>query len=96
MSLKYTTKMAACSAQFAHYCNLFVTSTGFATDSKLPDQQAAIEKSMNLILAALSGVDVLAGAGLFEGELSYDIAQLVIDNEIARYVENVCRDIKNR
>jgi trimethylamine--corrinoid protein Co-methyltransferase len=86
-------KMAACAAELARYCNMFVTSTGFATDSKSPDQQTAIEKSMNLLLAALSGMDVLAGAGLFEGELSYDIAQLVIDNEIARYVENIMRGI---
>jgi trimethylamine--corrinoid protein Co-methyltransferase len=86
-------KMAAASAGLAHHSNLFATSTGFATDSKIPDQQAAIEKSMNLILAALSGVDVLAGAGLFEGELSYDIAQLVVDNELARYVENVMRGV---
>jgi trimethylamine--corrinoid protein Co-methyltransferase len=86
-------KMAAASVGLAHHCSLFATSTGFATDSKIPDQQAGIEKSMNLILAALSGVDVLAGAGLFEGELSYDIAQLVIDNELARYVENVMRGV---
>ena len=87
-------KMAACSAELAHHCNMFVTTTGFATDSKMPDQQSVIEKSMNVLLAALSGVDVLAGAGLFEGELTYDVVQLVIDNEIAKYVENILRSIE--
>ncbi|UCB47226.1 MAG: trimethylamine methyltransferase family protein [Spirochaetota bacterium] len=87
-------KMASCSAALAHSCNLFVTSTGFATDGKTPDQQVAIEKSMNLLLAALSGIDVLAGAGLFEGELCYDPVQLIIDNEIARYVENVLKGVQ--
>jgi trimethylamine--corrinoid protein Co-methyltransferase len=87
-------KMAACSARLAHYCNMFASTTGFATDSKMPDQQSVIEKSMNVLLAALSGVDILAGAGLFEGELTYDIVQLVIDNEIAKYVENILRGIE--
>ena len=83
-------KMCAAAAQLARHCKMFYTTVGFATDSKLPDQQAAIERSMNL----LSGVDIFAGAGLLEGELKYDAAQLVIDNEIVKYVENILRGIE--
>jgi trimethylamine--corrinoid protein Co-methyltransferase len=87
-------KMCAAAADLARHCNMFYTTVGFATDSKLPDQQAAIERSMNLLSGALSGVDIFAGAGLLEGELTYDAAQLIIDNEIAKYVENILRGIE--
>ncbi|MCL4377256.1 MAG: trimethylamine methyltransferase family protein [Actinobacteria bacterium] len=87
-------KMAAISAGLAHKFNLFSTTTGFATDSKISDQQAVFEKTMNSLLAALSGVDILAGAGLLEGELTYDAAQLIIDNEIAKYIENIFSGIE--
>ena len=87
-------KMSSSSVGLGRKINSFVTTIGFATDSKIPDQQSAIERSMNLLLGALSGVDILAGAGLLEGELSYDPIQLVIDNEIAMYVENLLKGIE--
>ena len=46
------------------------------------------------IVGGLSGVDIFAGAGLLEGELTYDAAQLIIDNEIAKYGENILRGIE--
>jgi trimethylamine--corrinoid protein Co-methyltransferase len=87
-------KMCAAASELAGQCGMFYSAVGFATDSKLPDQQSAIERSMNLLSGALSGVDIFAGAGLLEGELTYDAAQLIIDNEIAKYVENIMRGIE--
>jgi trimethylamine---corrinoid protein Co-methyltransferase len=86
-------KMAALSSELAQYCGVYSTTTGFATDSKAPNDQAIMEKTMNALLAALSGVNIIAGAGLLEGELTYSIAQLIVDNEIAKYIENILRGV---
>jgi trimethylamine--corrinoid protein Co-methyltransferase len=87
-------KMSARCCELGHYSKLYVSINGFATDSKLADTQSVLEKSIDVLTAALSGADIIGGAGLLEGELTYDVAQLVIDNEIALYVENVLRDIE--
>jgi trimethylamine--corrinoid protein Co-methyltransferase len=86
-------KMAALSSDLAKYYRVYSTSTGFATDSKTPDSQAIMEKTNNALLAALSGVNIIAGAGLLEGELTYSPIQLIVDNEIAQYTNNILRDI---
>ena len=51
------------------------------SDSKLPDAQAAYEFTTNALTMALSGANMLFGAGGIESGLTFDFAKLVMDHE---------------
>lgn len=69
--------------QLAHYLNIPTDVMGAGTDSKALDEQTGIEKSMDLLLAAISGSDIVSGLGFIETINTASYEQLVIDNEIA-------------
>jgi trimethylamine--corrinoid protein Co-methyltransferase len=70
------------------------------TDAKLPDQQAGYEKAMQWLLAGMSGINLIWGAGMVDGHSLWSNAQLVIDAEICgmvgRCLEGVALDVDNR
>ena len=74
---------SAAVVQLAHYLNIPTDVMGAGTDSKALDEQTGIEKSMNLLMAAISGSDVVSGLGFIETINTASYEQLVIDNEIA-------------
>lgn len=53
-----------------------------AADSKLPDQQKALESTYYTFGAVLSGVDMMFDAGSYETALSWSPEALVLDNEV--------------
>lgn len=55
---------------------------GLDTDSKVLDEQVAIERAMSGLLPALSGANALSGAGCIESGITVSYEQLVIDDEI--------------
>ena len=85
--------LSAASVQLGHFCGLPVDTYGLGTDSKTLDEQAAAEKSLNLLLPALAGVNLLAGAGFIETIRTASFAQVVIDNEILGMVYRTLRGI---
>jgi trimethylamine--corrinoid protein Co-methyltransferase len=54
-----------------------------STESKIPDAQAAYEKTLLGLLHALGGVNLIWGIGNLESTLTLSPEQAVIDNEIA-------------
>jgi len=56
------------------------------TDAKLPNQQAGYEKAMQWLLAGLSGINLIWGAGMVDGHTLWSNAQLVIDAEMCGMV----------
>ena len=56
------------------------------SDSKVLDQQAGFEKAMQWLLAGLSGINLIWGAGMVEGHGLWSNAQLVIDAEMCGMV----------
>jgi trimethylamine--corrinoid protein Co-methyltransferase len=56
------------------------------SDAKLPDQQAGYEKAMQWLLAGMSGVNLIWGAGMLDGHSLWSNAQLVIDAEMCGMV----------
>jgi trimethylamine--corrinoid protein Co-methyltransferase len=56
------------------------------TDSHVPDQQAGYEKAMQWLLAGMSGINLIWGAGMVAGHSLWSLAQLVIDAEMAGMV----------
>lgn len=68
--------------QLAKYYSLPSDVYGLDTDSKVMDEQAAIERAMGGLLPALSGANALSGAGCIESGITVSYEQLVIDDEI--------------
>lgn len=59
-------------------------------DSKIPDQQAAIEKTLTYTIAALAGADCITQAGaILEFGLSASYEQLIIEDEIIKWVKKI-------
>lgn len=52
------------------------------SDSKLLDAQAGMETSIGAILAALSGINNIAGPGMLDFESCFSLEKLVLDNEL--------------
>ena len=60
------------------------------SDSKLPDAQAAMEKTMALLMPTLAGADCVTMAGaLLDFALSASYEQLLIDEEIVQSVRRI-------
>lgn len=64
------------------------------TDSKVPDEQAAYEKYLQLLLCALAGINYIMPCGGLENEGAQSIAQIVIDNEVCGMVGRILDGIK--
>ena len=84
--------MNAAAAQLARYYRLPSRATAGDTDSKIPDAQAGFEKAITLLMAALSGVNLVDhAAGTLESASTACYEQAVIDNEVCGMVRRVLR-----
>jgi trimethylamine--corrinoid protein Co-methyltransferase len=52
-----------------------------ATESKLPDMQAGLESGMGALIGALSGINMISGAGMLDSLLCQSPEKLVVDAE---------------
>jgi trimethylamine--corrinoid protein Co-methyltransferase len=52
------------------------------SDSKAVDAQAGLETGMGAMMAALSGINVISGAGMMDFESMFSLEKLVIDHDI--------------
>ena len=80
--------------QLAHHCGMIAEVYGPSSDSKPSDGQAAIEKTFNVITTALSGADVVSGAGILDSNASVSLVQLVIDHDILCRMMKMMRGIE--
>ncbi len=81
--------MNAAVCQMARFYNVPAGGYLGLTNSKLTDAQAGFEKGMSPLMGALSGVDFIVMGGLQDALMSFDFAQVLIDNEIARMIKRV-------
>jgi trimethylamine--corrinoid protein Co-methyltransferase len=63
------------------------------TDSKVPDEQAAIEKAMTAVVLTEAGCHILSNGGGLETEKAWSPVQAVIDNEINAMVGRILEGI---
>jgi trimethylamine--corrinoid protein Co-methyltransferase len=70
--------------------------TGGVTDARVPDVRAGMEKGLTNLAAALCGVEVIHDgvSGLMAGGLAISLEQLIIDNDIARWINRFLRGIR--
>ena len=73
---------AAAGAQMGRLYGFETDLYGAASDAKVLDEQAAVEKVYNSMLPALAGANIVNGAGVLETILTVSMEQLAIDNEI--------------
>ncbi len=64
------------------------------SDAKLLDAQAGFETSMGATLAALSGINNIAGPGMLDFESCFSLEKLVLDNEICAMVKRMVAGIE--
>ena len=82
----------AATAQMAHFYGLPVRSGGAVCDAKFPDAQAASESMMGLMMAQVSGIDVvLHSAGILESYNCISYEKFIIDDEMCGMVKRIKR-----
>lgn len=74
-----------------HYLDLPLWSTACATDSKVVDEQAAIESSMSALSVGLSGANLVHDCGFMEGAMSASLEQVVMCDEIIGFARKIVR-----
>jgi len=62
-------------------------------DSKTCDVQTGHEKTLTGVMTALAGANQIYGAGMVESGVTFDLGQLVVDDEIARMIRHVLEGI---
>ena len=83
----------AVSAQLTRYYGLGSMIWGPNTDAKTYDEQAGYEKMMQWLLAAMSGINLIWGAGMIENHSIWSNAQVIVDAEMCgiagRYLQGI-------
>jgi len=80
--------------ELAHYVGLPLWQTGGCTDSKVLDEQAAIEGSLSVFFSALSGGDLCHDVGYTESAMTGSVFQLVMMDEAIGYARRITRGIE--
>ena len=74
--------VSAAMTDVAKWLHLPMFSTAGCSDSKVLDQQAAIEATMSIVVAALSGANLIHDVGYLESGLLGSFDQLVMSDEV--------------
>lgn len=73
-------------SQLADFYKMPSHCIAFDTDSNLYDEQNGFEKIFNVISTMQSGIDIVINAGMLGTGMSVSYEQLIVDNEIAKFV----------
>jgi trimethylamine---corrinoid protein Co-methyltransferase len=80
--------------EMAHYYGLPIFGLGGASDSKLPDEQAAAEVAFSLLTETLSGSHLIHDVGYLEGGMTYSLEMMVMANEMIHWVKRFMQGIE--
>jgi trimethylamine--corrinoid protein Co-methyltransferase len=82
--------------QMAHYYGIPYYGAAGVIDSKVPDQQAAYENAMNVLVATLAGADVVHDAvyGIVESGITASYEMFAISNEICGAIKRVAKGMR--
>jgi len=80
--------------QLVNYYKLPSHSTAFDTDANLHDEQNAIEKIFNTIATVMAKTDIIIDCGMFSTGLNVSYEQLIVDNDMAKFVRRFLKGIK--
>lgn len=85
---------SAALAEIARWLKLPMFSTAGCTDSKSLDEQAALEVAINLLMAGLSGANLVHDVGFLESAMTGSQDLLVLSDEIIGMVKRIVRGIR--
>lgn len=85
--------LAAGLSEMAHYYQIPMFSTAGCSDSKTCDGQHALEISQNILMAALSGGNLIHDVGYMESGMCTSLQSLVISDEVIGQVKRLLRGI---
>jgi trimethylamine--corrinoid protein Co-methyltransferase len=77
--------------EMAHYYGLPIFGLGGASDSKVPDQQAAAEVAFSLLTETLAGTHLVHDVGYLEGGMTNSLEMIVMADEMIRWVKEFMR-----
>jgi trimethylamine--corrinoid protein Co-methyltransferase len=86
--------ITAGAAQMARYYGLPCRSVGAATESKLEDLQAGLERTATLLPAVLAGVNFITCGGTLDGTMLESDALLVVDDELCDAALRLARGVE--
>ena len=86
--------MAAGMSQMAHYYQIPMFSTAGCSDAKSCDGQHGIEISQNILMAAMSGGNLIHDVGYIESGMCTSLQSLVIADEVIGQVKRLVRGIE--
>jgi trimethylamine--corrinoid protein Co-methyltransferase len=86
--------MDAALSDIAKFLRIPVFSTSGCSDSKLFDQQAALEAGLSILTAALSGANLIHDNGYIESGLTGSLEMLVLVDETVSLVKRMMRGIQ--
>ncbi len=86
--------MMAGATELAHFAGLPLWQTGGCTDSKVLDEQAALEGSISCFFSALTGGDLCHDVGYTESGITGSILQTVMMDEAIGYSRRITRGIE--
>lgn len=77
-----------------HYYGLPMWTLGGVTESKLPDQQAASEAALTLIVDALAGGHMIHDIGFMESAYTGSLTQVVLCDEIVAWIKRLQKPLE--
>lgn len=86
--------MMAGATELAHFAGLPLWQTGGCTDSKVLDEQAALEGAISCFFSALTGGDLCHDVGYTESGITGSILQTVMMDEAIGYSRRITRGIE--
>jgi trimethylamine--corrinoid protein Co-methyltransferase len=84
-----TALIATAVAGLCRYYQLPCLAPGIMSDSKQTGSQAAFEKALTGVPAAMAGANLIVGIGGLETGLTFDFGQAVLDDEIFRMIKHI-------
>lgn len=80
--------------EMAHYYGLPIFGLGGASDSKLPDEQAAAEAAFSLLLETMAGAHLVHDVGYLEGGLTNSLEMIVMADEMIAWVKKFMQAVR--
>lgn len=85
--------MSAALVTMGRFYGLPATAAGCTSDAPEPGPEAVIEKLVTMLPPASAGADIVVGFGEIQGDQALVLEQILVDNELARYVERLVEGI---
>lgn len=85
--------MSAALVTMGRRYGLPATAAGCTSDAPTPGPEAVLEKLVTMIPPASAGADIVVGLGEIQGDQALVLEQILVDNELGRYVERLVEGV---